>query len=592
MTISLKALGAVFYLSRELSLQDGMVQEEEADRLLDFFGTFREMDESILQKIIAYADEMDDGQAQALIGGMDDDARKQIGELLLKVLSADGSVSEEEAERFHQIKDACKLPVDDAVPFVISDPDDGGETEEVADDSIVPAFLVVNCRGVGTMRQCADEDWSVLGIELASWIGAKRVEVVRYTTPLNAVSEKLDLLNRHVVFMVARGGYDDETVGDNMPATILYNGGYPLYGDIVFALETDDYHIEGFHTLGLFNEAMQKINDAVDGLIQLPVVTLGTEEGDTGEPAAETWPDEADGVPYNMDWEDIRVRYDEDEQALGLAALHGDAASLRKYAKLYQDDEYYYDALLDIQEDDSDEVKAACQDGFAHFMDDEYEEAFPLLMKAAKRGNTDAMYLLGRCWFRFWEYGDGSEDECWPKAFEWFLKAAVAWHPRACYDLGEAFYYGRVPGEDGSIGSHEDYEAAAFWFSQGVKLGNADSANFLSGMYQEGEGVEKDESKALELLWKAHELDPDNYLVWYNIGLVYEQGKGVPASVDEALKWYWKAKDKYFEAKARYAILLYNRHPGDKTAITLLKEAAEDCSLTARAALDQLGIKY
>ena len=155
--------------------------------------------------------------------------------------------------------------------------------EAYAGDSIVPAFLVVDSHGVGDMRQCPDEDWSVLGKELASWIGARRVEVVRYTDPLIRVSEELNLLDRHVVFMIARGGQDSGTDGDNMPATILYDGGYPLYGDIVIALETDDYHIEGFHSLSLFHEAMQVINDAVDGLIRLPVVTPGTREGDTGE---------------------------------------------------------------------------------------------------------------------------------------------------------------------------------------------------------------------------------------------------------------------------------------------------------------------
>ena len=80
--------------------------------------------------------------------------------------------------------------------------------------------------------------------------------------------------------MIARS-HEDMTVGDNMPATILYGAGVPLYGNIVFALETDeDYEIEGFRTLGLFNEAMRAINEAVDGLIQLPDVVLGTGEED------------------------------------------------------------------------------------------------------------------------------------------------------------------------------------------------------------------------------------------------------------------------------------------------------------------------
>lgn len=137
--------------------------------------------------------------------------------------------------------------------------------EEVK-DAIVPAFLVVGYNGVGSMQQSENEDWSTLGAELASWIHARRVEVVRFTPALNALSEKLDLFGRHLVFMIARG-QADANVGDNAPASILYGDG-PLYGDIVFALETDeDYEIEGFRTFSLFTRAMQVINEAVDGLI-------------------------------------------------------------------------------------------------------------------------------------------------------------------------------------------------------------------------------------------------------------------------------------------------------------------------------------
>ena len=70
--------------------------------------------------------------------------------------------------------------------------------------------------------------------------------------------------------MVARNGYGDKTVGDNMTATILYGGGYPIYGNIVFALETDKgYEIEGFCTKSLLSETFEAINEAVDGLLRV-----------------------------------------------------------------------------------------------------------------------------------------------------------------------------------------------------------------------------------------------------------------------------------------------------------------------------------
>ena len=93
--------------------------------------------------------------------------------------------------------------------------------------------------------------------------------MVRFTPALNAISEQLRLNGRHLVFMVARNGYGDKTVGDNMTATLLYGGGYPIYGNIVFALETDKgYEIEGFRTKSLLNETFETVNRAVDGLLR------------------------------------------------------------------------------------------------------------------------------------------------------------------------------------------------------------------------------------------------------------------------------------------------------------------------------------
>ena len=54
-----------------------------------------------------------------------------------------------------------------------------------------------------------------------------------------------------------------------MPGTLLYGGGYPIYGNIVIALETDNgYIIKGFPTQRLFNNAFAAVNEAVDGLIR------------------------------------------------------------------------------------------------------------------------------------------------------------------------------------------------------------------------------------------------------------------------------------------------------------------------------------
>ena len=135
---------------------------------------------------------------------------------------------------------------------------------------VIPAFILVKDTGLTSLRQSENLDWGTLGPEIASWLETKRVEVVRYTGPLNELTGQLGLYRHHLVFLVARDGGSDESLGDNMPATLLYGAGYPIYGHALFCLETDDdYTIEGFRTRSQVGEAIVAINEAVDGLLRV-----------------------------------------------------------------------------------------------------------------------------------------------------------------------------------------------------------------------------------------------------------------------------------------------------------------------------------
>ena len=259
-------LAAIYRVAKHLIFADDTPKDEEIQPLFDFFQTFPAVDKELLNKIMGTGEEMDDTRALILIKGLDDDGKQQISNLFAKIICADNELTDKEKELFFKVKDLCELP----------DPqDDSGEeepeAEEPAEDEeeIIPAFLVANFYGIVSIKQSENEDWNTLGDEIASWMGCDRVEVVRYTPALNALTEKLRLNERHLVFMVARNGYGDKTVGDNMTATILYGGGYPIYGNIVFALETDSgYEIEGFRTRSLLNEMFEAVNEAVDGLLR------------------------------------------------------------------------------------------------------------------------------------------------------------------------------------------------------------------------------------------------------------------------------------------------------------------------------------
>ena len=266
MTVTIRTLAAIWRIAKYFMHADGSVNDDEIKPLYEFFKSFGQMNEEIYQQIVREADELSNDEIIRLVAALDEPAKQELSNLFAKIVVADGEVHKKEYELFQTVAEACGLPT----------PTSGcgksaGEAEEAApadpDDEIVPAFMIIRFDGMTSFKQSNQQEWGQLEPELASWIGGKRVEIVRFTKPLNALSEQLNLNERHLVFMIARGAAG--TTGDNMPATLLYGGGYPLYGDIIIALETDgDYEIEGFATRSLFNEALNAVNAAVDGLLR------------------------------------------------------------------------------------------------------------------------------------------------------------------------------------------------------------------------------------------------------------------------------------------------------------------------------------
>ena len=265
MRVTLETLAAIYRLSKHLIFADDDPSDAEIEKIVKFLSNFEGLDVNAQQQIVEYGTEhLDDTQAVKLIAALDDDAKQEVANLFAQIVLADGELTEDEKKLYWQIQELCGLP--DA-----QDEDTSENTAPASDgnDAIIPAFLVVNYDGFTSVQQSENEDWDTLGDELSAWIGADgRVEVVRYTRPLNALSEQLGLNGRHLVFMVARNGYAC-TVGDNMPATLLYGGGYPIMGNIVFALETDKgYEIEGITSRGLLSKVFNAVDGAVDGLLR------------------------------------------------------------------------------------------------------------------------------------------------------------------------------------------------------------------------------------------------------------------------------------------------------------------------------------
>jgi len=267
MKVDFKTLAAIYRLANHVAASDGNAVDEEFDQMASFFGLFN-IDLDTFKELVSYGqNSLSDREAISLVAALDAEGKQKVVNLFAKVAVADQKLTEEEKSMFFQISEYCGLPDPDleSEGESASQPESTPEEEE---EEIVPAFLIVNFYGIASVCQSNNTEWSALGQEVSQWLGSDGVEFVRYTKALNAISQELNLNNRHLVFMIGKN-YGNKTVGDNMPATILYGGGYPLYGNIAFAIETDgDYKVEGIRTKSLLNEIFQVVNKYVDGLIR------------------------------------------------------------------------------------------------------------------------------------------------------------------------------------------------------------------------------------------------------------------------------------------------------------------------------------
>lgn len=259
-------------MAKKLSAVDRDVQRSELLAITDFLKKFN-VEEAAIDEILDYSDLMDDLEAVDLITKLDDGSKRMISKLLVEVACADEELPDEERELYFRIMNVCRLPDPNAPEeeeTVAEEPVE--EPEEEADEEepeVIPAFILVKYNGLTSLRQSEKLRWADLRTDIASWLEADRVEIVRYTQRLNDLTRQLNLNGRHLVLLVDRNGSLSEESGDNMLATILYGGGYSLYGHALIGLETDDdYTIEGIRTQSLINEIFAAVDRAVGRILR------------------------------------------------------------------------------------------------------------------------------------------------------------------------------------------------------------------------------------------------------------------------------------------------------------------------------------
>lgn len=152
-------------------------------------------------------------------------------------------------------------------------------------------------------------------------------------------------------------------------------------------------------------------------------------------------------------------------------------------------------------------IKAIHNLGLSIFLQKRYKEAFPYFEKAASMNHADSVNMLGAY------YSEGVLfDQNYEKALDYFRKAIEIDENNASaqFNIGQAYYNG--------AGVEQDYKHAFEWY---VKSANQDYSLAqiqLAEMYFSGKGVNKNITKAIEIIKPLAELgDPkaQRNLKWY-----------------------------------------------------------------------------
>ncbi|ERI89931.1 Sel1 repeat protein [Clostridiales bacterium oral taxon 876 str. F0540] len=140
--------------------------------------------------------------------------------------------------------------------------------------------------------------------------------------------------------------------------------------------------------------------------------------------------------------------------------------------------------------------------------------------EAAKVGNVNAQYMLGKLWL-----GTGTGDP--EQAIEWLTKAADAGNAAAQYALAK-FY------RDGTH-VQKDIRKAVELFTLSAEQKNEYAAYQLGRLYLSGSDIPKDAAAAVK--WLSFSSGLGNQYAQYTLAKLYLTGEDVPKNVEAAVHW-------------------------------------------------------
>ncbi len=151
--------------------------------------------------------------------------------------------------------------------------------------------------------------------------------------------------------------------------------------------------------------------------------------------------------------------------------------------------------------------------------------AFALYLQAARRGDTEAQYIVGGMYFK----GIGTQRNL-REAFKWLYKAAENGEstPQSQKILGQEFLVGNVV--------PRNYSQSVQWYELAAKNGDHDAQNELAFLYYIGRGVEQNFKTAFTWFEKAAK--GGLAIAQYNVGIMWYTGNGVETTdLVQAYAW-------------------------------------------------------
>jgi len=172
------------------------------------------------------------------------------------------------------------------------------------------------------------------------------------------------------------------------------------------------------------------------------------------------------------------------------------------------------------------------------------EKAVRLWRMAAEKGDAEAQYRLGECYYN----GDGVEDDH-DESYEWIFKSAEQGYAEAQYKLGTYYHNGY----DGF-----DEEEAVKWYRKAAETGHAGAQYELGECYYNGDDDEDNYEEAVKWFSKAAEqwriaAEQGHAEAQYKLGICYRKNRGVEFNLEESAKWIRKAAEQGY-TEAQYEI--------------------------------------